>query len=203
MPGPPPKRSSQRRRRNKPDRPTTKGKSGSRSARPGEPPRSGKGSGTDAWREYAKSLGLEIPADASRAQIMTLVDEGPRDVQAEGWHPIVRDWYQSLDRSGQSHFYEPSDWQLARIIAESMSRELSPQPMVVGRGDDAHIEMVRLPPKGASVAAWLKAMSSLLVTEGDRRRLRLELDREAAAQDEEPVADVADLDGFRRRKGSV
>ena len=97
----------------------------------------------------------------------------------EGWHPIARRWYDSLAGSGQSKFYEPCDWESAYLLAESMSRELNPQPMTVGHGDAARIEMVALPPKAASLAAWRAMMAALLVNEGDRRRVRLELERPA------------------------
>jgi hypothetical protein len=42
-----------------------------------EPPRSGKGSGVEVWREYAGKLGWfeSIPADASRDDIMKAVDD--------------------------------------------------------------------------------------------------------------------------------
>src|SRR5687768_3517911 len=93
------------------------------------------------------------------------------------WHPIARAWYLSLGDSGQSQFYEPSDWQTAYVVAESMSREFNPQPVVIGRGEDAHIEMISKPPTGSAQMAWLKAMSTLLVMEGDRRRVALELQR--------------------------
>jgi hypothetical protein len=39
-----------------------------------EPPRAGKGSGTDAWLAYAKDHGIEVPADAGRDDIVALVD---------------------------------------------------------------------------------------------------------------------------------
>jgi hypothetical protein len=40
----------------------------------GEPPRSGKGSSTEAWQKYAASLGVEVPEDASRDDIVAAVD---------------------------------------------------------------------------------------------------------------------------------
>lgn len=40
-----------------------------------EPPRSGRGSGADAWAEYADNLGLLVPEGASRDDIIALVDE--------------------------------------------------------------------------------------------------------------------------------
>ena len=39
-----------------------------------EPPRGGSGSGEEVWRKYADRLGLEVPADASRDDIVALVD---------------------------------------------------------------------------------------------------------------------------------
>jgi hypothetical protein len=155
--GPVPKRSTQRRRRNKvgedgaPTEPTT-GPSGAAAA-PGAP-----------------------PAD-------------------ESWHPVARRWYESLAASGQSRWYEPSDWATAYLLAESMSRDLGEQ--VVGTTQAGVILRDRIPIKGVSLNAYLKGMSTLLVTEGDRRRARLELERGQADADEE--AAVAALDDYRRR----
>jgi hypothetical protein len=98
----------------------------------------------------------------------------------KNWHPAAARWYRALKSSGQSAFYEPSDWATAYLIAESISRELSPQPVIDKEGG---VTMVSFPPKGASMAAWLRAMTSLMVTEGDRRRSALELQRPVAAGD--------------------
>jgi hypothetical protein len=38
------------------------------------PPRSGAGSGLEAWRAYAESLGIEIGEDATRDEIIAAVD---------------------------------------------------------------------------------------------------------------------------------
>lgn len=94
------------------------------------------------------------------------------------WHPIARDWYLSLAGSGQSRFYEPSDWQTARYVAEAMSRNLSS-----GRFS------------AQLFASVMAASTALLATEGDRRRLRLELERPAVA--EADPARVAVLDRYR------
>lgn len=121
------------------------------------------------------------------------VEVPPPDPQ---WHPVAAQWFESLVRSGQSAFYEPSDWAMAVVVAEAMSRELHPQPVVVGNGPGARVEMLVLPPKSASIAAWLKAATALLVTEGDRRRLSMELQRPVAEKGDD---DVAWLDDARRR----
>ena len=111
------------------------------------------------------------------------------------WHPVARRWYMSLEDSGQSKFYEPSDWALAYLLAESISRELKPQPVFNPMTGEKITEVER-PPKGASLAAWLKGMTSLLVTEGDRRRLQIELYQPAVAEGETP-APVTDMRAWR------
>lgn len=41
---------------------------------PEEPPRSGQGATTDAWRAYADQLGVDVPDDAGRDDIIAAVD---------------------------------------------------------------------------------------------------------------------------------
>lgn len=108
-----------------------------------------------------------------------------------GWHPVAVRWFEGLKVSGQSVFYEQSDWVTAFLVAESISRELKPQPLRVGD----EVVWVEQPPKGTSLQGWLKAMSSLLVTEGDRRRVRLELDPAGVvdADGEAAVVRLADI----------
>lgn len=91
------------------------------------------------------------------------------------WHPIATSWYESLKSSGQAIFYEPSDWWTAYLIAESISRDLEEQ--VVGVTPMGEVLKSEIPMKGASLAAYLKAFSALMVTEGDRRKMRIELER--------------------------
>jgi hypothetical protein len=82
--------------------------------------------------------------------------DGPRLVRVAG-------------ESGQARWYQPSDWQTARVWAELLSRQLAS-----GR------------PSAQMVAAWQQAATELLTTEGARRRARIEL--EAPAVDEDEVA---------------
>lgn len=42
---------------------------------PTEPPRAGRGSGLEAWKAYAESLGIEVPDDAQRDDVIDLVDQ--------------------------------------------------------------------------------------------------------------------------------
>jgi len=97
---------------------------------------------------------------------------------SDSWHEIAREWYKSLADSGQAQFYEPSDWQTARYIAEAMTRNLNN-----GRFS------------AQLFAAVMSGMSELLTTEGARRRVRLEIERD----DDEESEPVADMDDYRKR----
>lgn len=145
------------------------------------------------------------------------VPEGPEVTHAPGasskkrarppanshWHPVARSWYSSLADSGQAVFYEPSDWAVAYLLAESISREMEPQPLLDGSGKPVTDSkgapvLIKRPPKASALSAWWKAMADLMVTEGARRRLRLELDVPAPGGAEEGGS-VSSLDAWRSR----
>lgn len=96
------------------------------------------------------------------------------------WHPTAENWYLSLTRSGQAIFYEPSDWSLAYLLAEQISLALEPRPTQIGVDGDGKpvFKYMQMPMNGAQLAAILKGASALMSTEGDRRRLSIELDRQ-------------------------
>ncbi|GAB3209787.1 hypothetical protein GCM10027294_25580 [Marinactinospora endophytica] len=143
---------------------------------------------SDQRRRMNKAQDDGTPVEITRAPAgsPTPVPAPPAN---ESWHPIARAWYDSLAASGQAVFYEASDWATAALLAESISRDLSPQ--VVGTTESGEILRDTIPLKGASLSAYLKGMSSLLVTEGDRRRARVELQRGTAVDDDEDAAVVA------------
>lgn len=143
-PGPIPKRSDQRRRRNITD-------------------------------EAGESLPEITAAPGARAVVAPAA--------CDEWHSMAKDWFESLAASGQAAFYEPSDWQTARIWAEVLSRQLSTEKM-----------------SGAMITAWASSASELLTTEGARRRGRLELER-AGNIDEDEAASVTALDAYRAQVG--
>ncbi len=162
MPGPVPKREAERRRRNK--------------------------DGTEVLRvDLSESLATEVEIPAPPTS-----DDGELL-----WHPIAVRWYLSLTESGQAIFYEPSDWNTAYVLAESLSRELNPHPVRVGQrevldpdnpydekgaankiGQDFIFEDRYETMSAATLTAFLKGASQLMTTEGERRRLKIELDRE-------------------------
>lgn len=128
MSGPPPKRSEQRVRRNKPDVP------------------------------IEKLVTDGKPVSAPRA--------------VDGWHYLCIELWDAMKESAQARYYEPSDWQFAKIQLHLLSQQLQ-----AGR---ASAQMV---------ATINTALTNLLLTEGDRRRVRLEIQRQEAQAD---VVDIAE-----------
>lgn len=116
------------------------------------------------------------------------------------WHPVAARWFNSLADSGQSAFYEPSDWETAYLLAESLSRDLSEKVVAVTK--DGQEIKAATPISGASLSAYLKGMGDLLVTEGDRRRARLELQRPKGGTGGEGGGDVSWLAEARRGRQS-
>lgn len=117
----------------------------------------------------------------------------------ERWHPVAKQWFEALAESGQSRFYEPSDWATAYLLAESISRDLKPQ--VVGvHPETGKPVRATVPLKGSSLTAYLRGMTALMVTEGDRRRARLELERPSGEEAPQP-AGVTALDEYRKALG--
>ena len=92
-------------------------------------------------------------------------------------HPLARSWYKSLSDSGQSKFYEPSDWQDARVLATILSKALA-----FGRGSAQQFNI------------WQTGATQLLTTEGARRRMRMEIERG------KPEAPVSDMEAYRRAR---
>lgn len=89
----------------------------------------------------------------------------------ENWHRIAYNWYESLAQSAQCQFYEPSDWQAAYIAAEIMSDEFHKR--------DESGRLVR-----STMITELRAfMDMLITTEGERRRVALELERGSGDRD--------------------
>lgn len=81
-------------------------------------------------------------------------------------HPVIADLWNSLGKSAQSEYYEPSDWQYARFILHFA---------------DGLIKNSR--PSGQMLQTITSAMSDLLVSEGSRRRVRMEIERAKSAEE--------------------
>jgi len=157
MPGPPPKKDAERRRRNKtPD-------NGGLSA---------------------------IPATVVNVDEL-LVGEVEIPAPDPDWHPIATMVYEAQMRSGQVIWMEPSDWSMLWLLCESISRDFGEQ--VVGITEDGQVVKAEIPLKGASLSAYLKGFNELLVAEGGRRKLRLELERKKRLDEAATGGTVTDI----------
>lgn len=91
------------------------------------------------------------------------------------WHSIAKMLWTSLLESGQTDFYQSSDWAFAYSVCEDLSRYKTSTKR-----------------SGQMLQTIYSAMGELLVTEGARRRVRIELD--APAEPETPAAVLAIAD---------
>jgi len=155
-------------------------------------------------KKNAEKMGHRTKAELAATEVVNL-DEIDDELLAragegmipadENWHPVALQWYNSLAESGQKIYYQPSDWAIAYMLAESISRDFKPQ--VVGvHPETGEPIFERIPLKGASLGAYLKGFSALLATEGDRRRMQIELERESLKGQgkDEPTGDGVVLD---------
>jgi len=121
----------------------------------------------------------EIPIDKIEAEGPVSVP--PLNLPYEP-HPMVVDFYESLAQSAFAIYYEPSDWEYARVACHIL------QTIVSTRRPSA--EMYK---------ALQSAMSNLLVTEGDRRRMRIEIARDAQKSNKEDAQVAQIIDMYRKR----
>jgi len=100
----------------------------------------------------------------------------PVPVESRKWHPVAQGWYKSLRMSGQSQWYEASDWATAWVAAEVLDR------------------LYRYGFSATLLAEWNDMARGLLCTVGDRRRMRVELVRgEEIDDDENEAAEMLDV----------
>lgn len=95
------------------------------------------------------------------------------------WHPRAKQWYRSLSRSGMREYYELSDYEMARILCDALT------------------EYYRRP-SAMMLATVMQSMTSLGVTEGERRRMRIELE---SPKELETSASVTAIDTYREQLG--
>lgn len=118
--------------------------------------------------------------DSQVETVTPLVATVPQPPAEANWHPIARDWYESLASSGQAQFYEPSDWHYARYVADVMSRNLKQRQKF----------------SAVLFASVTSAMNDLLTTEASRRRVRMEIERGGNGEEAASVTAIAD---YRKR----
>jgi hypothetical protein len=104
---------------------------------------------------------------------------GIPDLGLDDPHEITTGLYSALIASAQSKYFEDSDWAYARFTLHFVDK------------------LVKSPrPSGQMLATVHSMMSDLLVSEGARRRFRIEIERAAEGADDN-VVDIATL--FKQR----
>jgi len=99
---------------------------------------------------------------------------------------MVVDFYDGLINSAQATLYEPSDWEYARVVCFML------QTLVTSNK-----------PSSEMYKAWQTATSNLLVTEGDRRRLRIEIARKAVTDKVDDASEALILQFKERMEGAI
>lgn len=110
--------------------------------------------------------------------------EGAPEVQQpppdENWCELARDLWRDLGASGFARFYEPGDWAELRLTMWFITTKVDAGRM-----------------SGQDLAAVHSMLSDHLVSDGARRRLRLELQRPQPKQDAELPTNVTDIESRR------
>lgn len=96
-------------------------------------------------------------------------------------HPLIEEMYESIKQSAAVKYYEPTDWQFARLTLYTLNQEL-----IAANHNGKPVGAMKL-------TAINQMLSSLLLTEGDRRRVRLEVERNAGGNSAGNVVDMTDM----------
>lgn len=92
------------------------------------------------------------------------------------WHKRATAWYESLKNSGQSDYFQESDWATAKIVCDYLTQWYER-------------------PRAMDMANIMGLMAQLGTTEGSRRQiLRVELDQPAV---EEKSAQLVAIESYR------
>jgi hypothetical protein len=105
---------------------------------------------------------LARPRERKGGQVQPVTKGVARPVKVpnadRSWHPIARRLWDALKSSGQADFYQDSDWALAYSLCEDLSHYKRASKR-----------------SGQMLQTIYSAFERLLVAEGDRRRVRIEL----------------------------
>jgi len=104
---------------------------------------------------------------AKRGQLQPIAIDWQPD---ENWHPFTRQVWESASASGMADFYQDTDYAELWFICQELDRYSKRQYVNSRTGE---LEYKQSP---EMVKALLTGLSNLGFTEGDRRRIRVELD---------------------------
>lgn len=96
------------------------------------------------------------------------------------WHKTARKIWDGMKSSGQAAYYQDSDWAVAYFLMGEISGYLESSKK-----------------SSMMLASIMQALTGLCLTEGERRRARIELD----APKEETNAQVTAIDGYKKKLG--
>lgn len=111
--------------------------------------------------------------------LVTIPDLGDMSHLGET-HPLVVEMYEAMKQSASIKYFEPTDWAFARLTLYTLNQEL-----IAAAHNGKPVGAMKL-------TAINQMLSALLLTEGDRRRARLEIDR-APTESSGKVLDVTDM----------
>lgn len=131
---------------------------------------------SDARRRANKPEGAQLIK--ARAGSAINWPDAPKD-----WPPLIVELYKALPVSGMAAFYEQTDVAMARVVLDGLATTVNSGKI-----------------NGQLWSAAISALESLGVTEGDRRRMRIELER-VPGEDPEETAAVADFAAYQRKLG--
>lgn len=132
-------------------------------------------------KRSSEILGHRTKADLNNRAIIGMPDAVVPPPCPDDLHDVAKKWYESLKTSGQSQFYEDSDWALAVFIAHQMSLLMN---MPYKHGASSMFKSV------------LEGSDRLLGTEGMRRRVRIEVER---PDPHEGAEKPKEIDDYRSR----
>jgi hypothetical protein len=106
------------------------------------------------------------------------------------WHPISLMLWNAMLESGQSEFYQSTDWVMAYSLCEELS--LYKNPKVTKDGEEYHKR------SGQMLQTINTMMGDLLLTEAHRRRVRIELEK---PEEEETPASIVAINDYKAQLG--
>lgn len=103
------------------------------------------------------------------------------------WHDIAKTIFTSVATSGQADYYQDSDWAILYSLCEDISYYKSPSKGVSVNKLTGETHEYEKPRSGQMLQSIMSNLTDLLLTEGQRRRVRMEL--------QEPPVERPDLAG--------
>lgn len=127
--------------------------------------------------------------DADRARNDVKLKKGksipsePKNADPD-WEPLAAELYDSMKVSGMSSFFEASDWAMLYLLCDHLSDLRI-----------AYKESGRLP--AVVFQTLMRELNSLGMSEGERRRMRIELESVVADDSEDAV--ITTIDSYREK----